>query len=260
LGGLGGQYSSVGGQYSSVDLSNVQGSTIGASLDDVPACGNSGITSSGVWYTVKGNGGPMRTSPVDFEEGTDFDARVSVFRGSCSSLECVEQDDSLRWDSILDELYYILVYGVKGSAGNFGLIVGNAFCFDVANSLPADFTFATGMTLNGPDASTLPVCEVSSFRGGGGSIAWLVVVGTGEILRASSCVLPREFDLSVYSGDCETLSCVQEVDAGFDEYANYGGYGGAFLCETRVSWQSVADELYFIMVQGVGEYAIRVNP
>lgn len=243
--------------------STVQGSTIRASLDGVPACGHVGSTSSGgVWYTVKGSGGRMRAFLNDFEEETDFDARVSVFRGSCSSLVCVEQDDSLRWNSTVGELYYILVHGVNGSNGNFGLFVdlGNAFCSDVANSLPADFTFATGTTLFGPDASTLPVCEVASFRGGGGSIVWLSVVGTGEILRASSCVLPREFDFTVYSGDCETLSCVQEVDVGFDEYANYGGYGGTALCETRVSWQSVVDELYFIMVQGVGDYAIRVNP
>jgi hypothetical protein len=35
------------------DASNVKGSTIGASLDDVSACGISSSSASGVWYTVR---------------------------------------------------------------------------------------------------------------------------------------------------------------------------------------------------------------
>ncbi len=65
----------------------------------------------------------MRAFFNEFGEETNFDARVSVFRGSCGSLECVEQDDSLRWDSTAGELYSMLVHSADGSSGNFGLFV-----------------------------------------------------------------------------------------------------------------------------------------
>jgi hypothetical protein len=58
----------------------------------------------------------MRAFFDESGEDTDFDARGSVFRVSCSSLECVEQDDSLRWDSTAGELYSMLVYGADGSS------------------------------------------------------------------------------------------------------------------------------------------------
>jgi hypothetical protein len=139
----------VGGQSNNADsvaAFTVQGTLIGASLDTgVPTCGVSGITSPGVWYTVYGTGGRMRAYFNETREETDFDVRVSVFRGSCSSLECVKQDDSLRWDSTANELYYMLVYGadaLDGSSGNFKLFVdpGNELCTctDVVNPLPTN--------------------------------------------------------------------------------------------------------------------------
>jgi hypothetical protein len=107
-----------------------------------------------------------------------FDARVSVFRGSCSSLECVELDDSLHWDSIAGELYYMLVRGADGSSGNFGLFVdlGNAFCTDVVNPLPIDGTTFGGTVIGiGPNASStdgLPLCELYPLEPSPGLVTW----------------------------------------------------------------------------------------
>jgi hypothetical protein len=261
-------YPLLGGQYNSVNSttpSTVQGSTIGASLDDVPACGGSNSTASGVWYTVIGSGGRMRAFLSESGEGADFDAHVSVFRGNCSNLECVDQDDSLRWNSTADELYFVYIYGVDGSAGNFGLFVdlGNAFCSDVANPLPRlGYTEYAGTTAFGPAVSIiegLPLCESSSVEGRVGRLAWYSVVGTGAKLRGASCSPPNEFNFTVYSGGCEHLSCVQEVDPGYDEYAGYGCINCTPICEVKFSWESVAGELYFIMVQGEGFHFIRVN-
>jgi hypothetical protein len=39
----------------------------------------------------------------------------------------------------------------------------------------------------------------------------------------------------------------------------FGGFGPAPLCYVRVSWESVAGERYFIMVQGEDYHALRVN-
>jgi hypothetical protein len=256
----------VGGQFSNADFmtsSTVQGTLIGASLDTgVPTCGDSSITSPGVWYTVYGTGGRMRAFFNEFGEETDFDARVSVFRGSCSSLECVEQDESLRWNSTAGELYSMLVYGADGSSGNFGLFVdlGNEFCTDVVNPLPTNDTSAIGTTLNGANASSivsLPLCESSA--GQGGAVAWFSVMGTGNTLRASSCDLPNEFDFTVYSGSCGNLTCVDEVDIGFDPYDGYGGFGTTILCEVRASWNSSENVEYYLLVQGDGAYNIKVQ-
>jgi hypothetical protein len=256
----------LGGQFSSIDSmpsSTVQGTLIGASLDTgVPTCGVSSITSPGVWYTVYGTGGRMRAFFNEFGEETDFDARVSVFRGSCSSLECVEQDDSLRWNSTAGELYSILVYGADGSSGDFGLFVdlGNEFCTDVVNPLPTNETIAIGTTLNGANASSvvgLPLCEASA--GQGGAVAWFSVIGTGDTFRASSCDLPNDLAFTLYSGSCGNLTCVDEVDIGFDQYDGYGGFGSTPLCDVRASWNSSENVEYYLLVQGDGAYTIQVQ-
>jgi hypothetical protein len=255
----------LGGQYSSVDSttpSTVQGSTIGASFDDVTACGISSSSASGVWYTVIGSGGRMRVFLNDLGEGADFDSRLSVFRGTCTSLECVEQDDSLPWNSTAGEIYSVFVYGVDGNAGHFSLIVdlGNALCSDVANPIPSDGTVFDGsldqLLSNASTIDGLPVCD--PFEPSIGLTAWYSVVGTGTTLVAASCMFFPVFDIVVYTGDCDNLTCVQEVGTGF-------GDG----CARYVSWVSVKDQLYYIRAErpetagltlaGLVEYSIRVT-
>jgi hypothetical protein len=225
----------IGGQFSNVDnttMSTVVGTLEGASPDTTaPTCGDSNNTSPGVWYTVIGTGGRMQAFFNDFE--TDFDARVSVFRGSCGSLACVELDDFSRWESTPGELYSMLVNSGDGSSGDFGLFVdvGNEFCTDLVNPLPNDNTRIIGTTLNGANASSivgLPQCEAST--GQEGAVAWFKVVGTGGTLRAASCNSPIAFDFTLYTGSCGNLTCVDEVQIGFDPYEGYGGFGSTPPC------------------------------
>jgi hypothetical protein len=228
----------VGGQYSNADSntpSTVQGTLIGASPETgVPTCGDSSITSPGVWYTVYGTGGRMRAFFNEFGEETDFDARVSIFRGSCSSLECVEQDDSLLWDSTAGELYYMLVHGADGSSGNFGLFVdlGNEFCTDVVNPLPTNETIVVGAVIGiGRNVSSidgLPLCELYPFEPSTGLVAWFSVVGTGGTLLVSSCVFSPVFDVAVYSGSCGSLTCVEGLEQGIDTGDDVGGYDSGY--------------------------------
>jgi hypothetical protein len=277
-----------GGQFSNADSttsSTIQGTLIGASLDTgVPTCGDSSITSPGVWYTVRGTGGRMRAFFNEFGEETDFDARVSVFRGSCSSLECVEQDDSLRWNSTAGELYSMLVYGADGSSGNFGLFVdlGNEFCTDVVNPLPTNETIVKGTVIGiGPNASSidaLPQCDLyRDPKPSTGLVAWFSVVGTGATLLVSSCVISPVFNVAVYSGSCGNLNCVEGLERGIDIGGDVGGYdgygygygydgggygndvvsdnggygygGGELSCPLFVSWDSIKDELYYIRAE-----------
>jgi hypothetical protein len=223
------------GQYSSVDSMNsstVQGTLAGASLDTAaPTCGVSAVTTPGVWYTVSGTGGRMRAFFNEFGE-TDFDARVSVFRGSCSSLECVEQDDSQRWNSNVGELYSILVYGGgDGGSGNFGLFVdaGNELCSDVVNPLPTDGTIVYGAVLgigSTIDGLPEPPCAFYPSEPSTGLVAWFSVVGTGDTLLVSSCVFFPFFNFAVYSGSCGNLTCVEGLAQGYDGGTDDGYYGG----------------------------------
>jgi hypothetical protein len=231
-------------------ISTVMGTLMGASPDPgAPTCGDSNITSSsitspGVWYTVFGTGGRLQAFFNEFE--TDFDARVSVFRGSCSSLECVELDDSLRWESIAGERYSILVSSADERSGKFGLFVDaeNDICNDVINPLPTDGSFFGGQVTGiGPtDASStdgIPLCQEEPFSypflPSTGLVAWFSVVGTGATLRFYSCTFSPVFLFPVYSGSCDYLTCVDTLTQGIDfdfgdddgsgdDGYSYGGY------------------------------------
>jgi hypothetical protein len=215
--------------------STVMGTLIGASPETgARTCGDSNIASPGVWYTTEGTGGRLQAFFNGFE--TDFNASVSVFRGSCGSLECVELDDTLQyWESIPGELYYILVNSADESSGNFGLLIdlGNEFCTDVINPLPTDGSFFGGTVIgigptNASSTDGLPLCELYPFVPSTGLVAWFSVVGTGAPLRFYSCVFSPVFRFPVYSGSCGNLTCVdtltQGVDFGFGD--DDGAYSG----------------------------------
>ena len=83
-------------------------------MDVVPEqlCGEL-VTAPGVWYSLVGEGALVTVGLCD---GTDFDTRISVFRGSCDDLECVGgNDDFCSLQSAYEWLaedgveYYILV-------------------------------------------------------------------------------------------------------------------------------------------------------
>ena len=94
----------------------------------IPCGGASEATGPGVWYRVQGNGQPMTASTCS--EVTDFDTQISVFKGECGNLECVNGNNdaigcglksSVTWGSDLSEDYTILVHGFNGEVGTFEL-------------------------------------------------------------------------------------------------------------------------------------------
>lgn len=185
------------------------GSTRSATFDGVETCVVSN-TSPGIWYKVKGSGTGMVASTCHIV--TDFDTRISVFRGSeCKALECVAgNDDShqssdcgssagsrVSWLSQLGEDYHILVHGWGALVGTFGLtieevvpLVANDFCItsspvEVAGgSNPGSQPLRTlGVTIDAT-VDNVPVCgDVESIGHG----VWYKGVGTGNRLMASTC-------------------------------------------------------------------------
>lgn len=102
------------------------GSTRGATFDNVGFCEtiNSG---PGVWYSIVGDGSLIE---IDTCDTSPFDTRISVFEGSCASLECVTGNDQVgsfgcseggslvQWTGEVGVTYYVLVHGVFDFAGN----------------------------------------------------------------------------------------------------------------------------------------------
>ena len=99
---------------------SVYGSTEGSPQYSVGACGSEVFsTSSGIWYTAVGTGRALRASTCDFDNNiiNHLDTQISVFGGSCSSLECIGGNDqagycgdqsAVSWISEDGEPYYIL--------------------------------------------------------------------------------------------------------------------------------------------------------
>ena len=89
-------------------------STVGQQVYDTMRCGNAyAHDSAGLWYTVTGTGGGITASLCGLE---NYDTQLSVWTGSCSSLECVAGNDdscglrsSVTWGSITGQEYYVFV-------------------------------------------------------------------------------------------------------------------------------------------------------
>ncbi|MEO1436733.1 MAG: hypothetical protein AAFV80_14440, partial [Bacteroidota bacterium] len=70
---------------------SVNGTTAGATFDNVGLCGTSN-TAPGVWYSVTGNGGIITLSTCN---QAAYDTKISVFTDGCGSLSCIGgQDDA----------------------------------------------------------------------------------------------------------------------------------------------------------------------
>ncbi|MEC9352473.1 MAG: thrombospondin type 3 repeat-containing protein, partial [Planctomycetota bacterium] len=81
----------------------------------------------------------------------------------------------------------------------------------------------------------------------GGSSApgiWYKLLGTGRSMVAETCGEISDYDtrLSVYSGSCGALNCVTSND---DACSRAGR-----CCLSRVSWDSIENETYYILVHG----------
>lgn len=108
---------------------SLAGSTVEASIDteiDGTFCGTV-VSAPGIWYRIPPVeiGSILTASTCD---NTDYDTRISVFNGSCGSLQCVTGNDDAFGCSIFSskvswisdgEEYFVYVNGYNGATGNF---------------------------------------------------------------------------------------------------------------------------------------------
>jgi hypothetical protein len=144
------------------DPVTVSGSTLDATIDDdIASCGTN-ISAPGIWYTVEGTGTSMKASTCD---AADFDTKISVYSGSCESLECIAGNDDgpgcadftseVSWSSTSGEVYYILVHGFETASGNFDLTISSEGFLPEIDVNPQQFEFT--LEVDGSDSDIMTI-------------------------------------------------------------------------------------------------------
>lgn len=241
---------------------SIQSNTTAAPSASVDLCtGSSAVR--GVWHQFIGTGMTMKISVCNDE--TDFDARVSLFTGSCNGLSCVAYTQSKCGDN--DEIlitthvgmtYHLFVHGPDSvSIGNYLLTIEETAINDscaMSSSLelaasPQHF----GSTLSARNSTAIgcfgnPISESGAL--------WYTFVGTGEFVTLSTCSAQTDFssDIRVYSGSCSQFECISDVSV-------MTGCEG----QSMISFQSVVDEVYYTRIGGTnpsdaGNFVLEVNP
>jgi hypothetical protein len=245
----------------------VNGSTTGATADNVPDCGTSLNTAPGVWYTFLGNGLELTLETC---APTGFDTKLGVFEGTCGALQCVAGNDDdcglrsrVTFDSEDGVTYYVLVTGFGSANGAFTLtFVGD--CGAPPPPPPGNNDFCDGATLvscgsvvtgttTDATAEAVPTCGTALNTAPG---RWYRFVGTGEQVVATTCNPGTNFDtkLGVFTGACGGLVCV----AGNDDGSPGGGQDPACFSvpglninrASTVSFLSAPGVDYYIYVTG----------
>lgn len=108
-------------------------------------------------------------------------------------------------------------------------------------------------TNSGASGTSTPFCGMNP----GTHAVWYSVMGNGGDIQVDTCSTNTNFDtrINVYTGDCAAqaaMGCVGNNDdaAGSPPECELGSSGVVKL--SRVSWTSVADVEYFIVVSGFG--------
>lgn len=252
-------------------------STVDFSLGDV--CG-APLDTPGVWYTIEGTGKGLEISTC---KSNNFNTAISVFEGSCESLECVTGtqakdaacDNSgvtAAFQSKSATTYYIFVHGTESlsSMGDFELtykefdvLETNEFC-PQARSITADGSRIQGST---EDATHATIQETSCGVEISNPGLWYNFKGNGQPFTISACNEDAdEFDvsISIFTGSCGNLKCI----AGTTFFQNV-----CSTLETRRQLQSSTSgnnvrlmtvnlEDYYIFVHGqngVGDFDLFVR-
>jgi len=152
----------------------VSGTTVGATIDPVDACGTP-ITAPGVWYTIEGVGRDMTASTCN---DATFDTKISVYSGTCGALVCVGGLDdspgcggfttSFTWPSTLGTTYYILVHGFGSATGDFNLTV-SSLTSPTISVAPTELNFAVPL-----DGSASDVVNITNDGACAQNLDWVI--------------------------------------------------------------------------------------
>ncbi|CAB9506267.1 Neutral protease [Seminavis robusta] len=244
--------------------STLTGDTSTATTYSSRSCGSArNHNSPGVWYSVFGTGDSVMASLCNTPSG---DTQLSVWTGSCSNLQCVVGNDDfcsvrsqVTFPTTSGQTYYIYVYGYLGATFSYSLDI-TTLASPTPAPTPAGPTpaptpnevldpsvgcsSATALSLpSTTEASTLGAPRYSGvFCGGASSTTssalWYSVAGTGGEITASTCNFASyDTQISVWTGDCGSLTCV-------------GGNDDTCSLKSQVTFSTISGQTYYIKVYG----------
>jgi hypothetical protein len=232
---------------------------------DLPAC--SGILDAGgIWYSIQGTGEmiAVEASGVTCRNKSGPVSRISVFQSTgekCMDLQCVDfrseecDDDTLRvatrWFSEANATYMVLVQSTD--VIDFELTASEAepetpnYC-QRASRLEIAGIITTGSTIEA-ETHDLGACSNPGSPG-----VWFQVEGTGNSLKASTCLLGTNYPtvITIMSGSCGDLECIP---------------ASAITCDGERSityWDTVEGQSYYVYVHGrnatdMGSFALTIE-
>lgn len=212
--------------------------TDAATIDTVPACG-SAITAPGRWYRLVGTGDKTRVETCS--EFTDYDTRLTVFTGSCASLECVTDNDNepscfysttsqVEFCTVPGQNYYILIHGSGTASGGYDMsfsATGVKCC--TPDGTVSCTTPVTGTTVGASDLIDSYACI--GWNETGPEKTYLFEPTYDGQVTATLSDLSDDMDIFVLENSCDPDSCI--------------AYGN-----TTTSFTAEAYKQYFIVVDG----------
>jgi hypothetical protein len=239
------------------------GSTKYSSVDDsLEDCLETSVTSPGAWYSFTAASTRFVQARVD-----DFSSKVSVFTGTCDSLQCTAASNvgMAMWTATAATDYLIFVHGNGKQTSDFALtilpggllrpsaeVTNNACNLALLLSPPTvdNSTLTVGSTMLGLVAD-VPGC--GGLTGSSSKGMWYSVVGNGRGIQASTCDTDTGFValVTVFQGDCLNLLCTDGGDQNCGE-------------QSAVAWYGETGVQYYILIQGIdesrtGEFTLKLE-
>ncbi len=195
----------------------------------IGACSN--IMNDGEWFRVYGTGGLVTISITNVTP--TYDPQIAVFSGSCSNLVCVATEDvgtnggneTISFLTVKFEPYYVNIGHYSDildlPEGNFTINVAQAFgnddctsAYDIPESSLLSLIYNYNETLGNQatnNAGFITACGQGTNDG-----EWFKFTGTGKSILIDLQEVGANYDprISVYSGNCNNLTCVATVDEG----------------------------------------------
>ena len=228
----------------------LEGDTIGATPDFTAtnvgsACAGMEWYTRGLWYKMTGKGTNIRLEYYMYLAGLG-DSELSVFTGSCGSLECIQNTEGAddQWGAYnavsafeffaaKDQTYWFLLYGQTfDTAGTYEFKVteyevpSNDECVkatDISVSSAVSFVKKDLSTLGAtPDFTEFSsdTCDVAWYTRG----VWYSLVGHGAVVRVEYQLYSIGWgnsELSIFTGSCEAPSCYQRREGSYDQWGDY---------------------------------------
>lgn len=235
------------------------GDTLGATPDLTDttvgsACAGINWDTRGLWYKFTGKGTNIRLEYYMYLVGLGH-SELSIFTGSCGSLECVQHAEgaadtwgndfnAMAYDELFaakDQTYWFLLHGqFFDTAGTYELKVteyevpSNDECVnatDVSVSSAVPYVKKNLSTLGAtPDFldSSPDTCELHWYTRG----VWYSLVGHGAVARLEYQLYSVGWgnsELSIFTGSCENPSCYERIEGAKDYWG--GNYNDAVVYE-----------------------------